>query len=808
MSTKEYLPGGYKGFWKSFNAQQDEPTKYYESDTDRLVTYKYVDGETKRPVEVDMPLAILKPTKAPTPSKQDVLVVRDLSSKSELKRILSQAFGNETLLAVDIETTGLKATSDSMVGIGIASFESIVYFDLASCSTAVWDYLLGWWLARPELELIAHNLNFDSAFLYASTGKWYNWKYDTQAMARQIMNEGHKGQKWGLKDLQVQLLGWEAKGDIELDHWLIEHRHITSSYKQDATTEELIYQYEEGKLKVAKGNMCLAPPEILGYYCGLDVASTYQLLAEVMLPAIEKTSWEPQFLDYHQLFIINVYHHVKQQLSGITIDKPDLEKYREHLDNEVSRVETEFVTNPVIEAELIKFDQLKVNEHLEKEPKKHKALPKIGKAPPKHKKDGTVSKNWVKWAERKCQIADISPEDPAYISKNWVKWNEDLEEIKQQNHFNPNSQQHLQWLFYHQLKYPVVVRTDSGEPSTGVKALPGFKPYGGMLKDIKDLVKEESYVKSCLNGLVQGSDFQWRLYPQFRMPGTLTCRLAGSGGINIQQLPKSRGYLECWRPRPGKAWVDCDHKALEMVVLAELSQDKNMFKIYGPGAKPNDIYLFNGSQLPGIGEKIRAEGYDPDNPTPEAISHVKKVCKKERGISKVITLGSGYGMGAKKLKQTLDLQGINVSLSEAKDMHKAYWSLYSGVKQFEKFLLEEWDYNRGWVLNGIGRPVCCSSDYKKDIVNRVVQSTGHDIHMKYIQIITQLFETHNLEVDGIVWDFHDQSIVECDEDKAELVQKLMGETAYERLNAEFLRGQIPLEGEAVIIDTLADAKCE
>ena len=34
---------------------------------------------------------------------------------------------------------------------------------------------------------------------------------------------------------------------------------------------------------------------------------------------------------------------------------------------------------------------------------------------------------------------------------------------------------------------------------------------------------------------------------------------------------------------------------------------------------PQDIYLFNGAHLKGLGEKIRAVGYDPDNPTPEAI---------------------------------------------------------------------------------------------------------------------------------------------------------------------------------------------
>jgi len=42
---------------------------------------------------------------------------------------------------------------------------------------------------------------------------------------------------------------------------------------------------------------------------------------------------------------------------------------------------------------------------------------------------------------------------------------------------------------------------------------------------------------------------------------------------NCQQLPKSRGYLECWKPRSGHVWVSIDHSSLEQVVLAELSRD-------------------------------------------------------------------------------------------------------------------------------------------------------------------------------------------------------------------------------------------
>ena len=804
--------GGYKGFFDSYSKQLLQEQKANPSESGSYKPLSYTESSNKIIMldnQIEVRLAILTPAKTVPPDKADVKIVNYTNSVSIVRRLLLQMFNLDDLIAVDIETMGLRAhdLNIAIVGVGMASHRSIVYFDFATNSDEVNKHILNW-LAKPSLRLIGHNIFFDSAFLLRDSGLRYNWVYDTQGMYKQLANEGYRGQSWGLKNAQVQLLGWEAKGDVELDKWLVRNHHITSGYKKDATYEELYQQFLTGGIHVDKGKMGLAPSEILGYYCGLDCASTYQLLTEVLLPSTKDKSWESSFLDYHNLFLENIQMLVEQQLSGITVDKPALEQYSTVLDTKIVIAETEFVTQSDIEPLLIEFDQLEIGKIKKTEPVKHKKLPKIGKMPSQYNKDGSLSKNYTRWNVRKQSIQAYDIDSTENISKNWIKWQERVTEAEKKNHFNLNSPHHLSWLFYDKLQLPIKIRTETGIPSTGVKALPGFKQYGKLLKNIKDLVKEESYVQSCLTHLQTDIEGRTRIHPQFRVPGTLTCRLAGSGGINIQQLPKSRGYLDCWKPRPGYAWVDCDHSALEQVVLAELSRDASLWKIYGPGAKSNDIYLFNGSQLPGIGDEIRGAGYDPDNPDSETIKRVKKECKKQRGIAKTITLGSSYGMGAVKLKDSLEIQGINISINQAKAMHRDYWKLYKGVKEYEKFLLEEYKINNGWVLNGIGRPVGCAEDYIKDIVNRVVQSTGHDLHMFYMDILNYLFTENKLDVKGIVWDFHDQSIVECPIEQAPLVKQLMEREAYQILNNNVLQGKIDLKGEAVIIKTLADAKCE
>ena len=53
--------------------------------------------------------------------------------------------------------------------------------------------------------------------------------------------------------------------------------------------------------------------------------------------------------------------------------------------------------------------------------------------------------------------------------------------------------------------------------------------------------------------------------------------------LNLQQQPKSRQYLECFRARPGHKIVQLDFDALEPKITAYFSRDKNLMNLYGPG---------------------------------------------------------------------------------------------------------------------------------------------------------------------------------------------------------------------------------
>jgi DNA polymerase I-like protein with 3'-5' exonuclease and polymerase domains len=228
-------------------------------------------------------------------------------------------------------------------------------------------------------------------------------------------------------------------------------------------------------------------------------------------------------------------------------------------------------------------------------------------------------------------------------------------------------------------------------------------------------------------------------------------------------------------------------------------------QVYGPDAEPGaDIYLHTGAGIPALAQRIRAEGYVPGKLTKEVVAHVKKACKQERAICKVVYLSSQYGAGPKKIHETLNMQGVRISETAVREIHYQYWELYKGIKLWEAQLLDKWRVNNGWVLNGIGRPIGVHPDYKKDIVNRVIQSTGHDILVHYIYILDKWLRKHLGTYTPIVIDLHDQTIIEVPENRQEDALYCF-RMAIEELNRQ-MGGVIPLRIVPQVVLNFAEAK--
>lgn len=724
------------------------------------------------------PFTILQPERIPA---RGIGLIVDPSCWDDA---LETIRNTDSVVAIDFETKGTDPTlpGNQVVGMGLAGETFNYYFHREGHEEEFAQLLRD--IVRAELQLLAHNVYFDGSWIYERFRQHPQWEACTYALYRKLATEGWTGQRWGLKEAMTDLLLWEAPNDARLVEWLIQNG------------------YTNDKGSPLKGEMWRAPAEILGEYCLLDAEATYLLYTRILRPAMEKF---PALQKFHQQdFLGLIKLLIEQKMHGIDVDREGLLAAQREITAELGPTEQWIRSHSELADSIERWESLKLREFEEREPPQFRKKPKLGAEPNRYKKDGTESKVWVKW----CEKRDRAPVQ----SKAWEKWAERWENIRhgrdEEYRFNLRSGDHLRWLFYDELGHDPVEFTKGGQPKCDMDTLRAFGPGGEALEKFHLLHKELSFVTAYL----QFTQLRPTVHPGFRVPGTLTGRLSGTEP-NIQQVPKSRRFLQCLRARPGHVWIDADFTALEPVVATELSGDPELMRVFGPSApKGSDIYLHTGAGLPQFRQQIVDAGYDPDNLTPEGAAAAKRAVKPLRSICKVLYLSSQYGAGPNKIWRTLRKDGVDIELEQVQNLHQQYWEYYSGIKAFEKSLRLEHRENRGWVLNGIGRPIGVHQDSdrkrdkRKDIVNRVVQSTGHDILVLYLSILKPILDNYGIDWKPIIIDFHDEVLIEVPEGQQDLAIQ-----AFKMANSELnlqLGGSIPLKINPVVVRTLADAKLE
>lgn len=114
----------------------------------------------------------------------------------------------------------------------------------------------------------------------------------------------------------------------------------------------------------------------------------------------------------------------------------------------------------------------------------------------------------------------------------------------------------------------------------------------------------------------------------------------GKEGHNVQQLPRKGGIRECFIPRPGYVFVDCDYSTIELAALAQVT-----YSWFGYSAmrdyliKGYDLHLVMAAGLVGQTYEQMKEAYDNDDP------HAIEM----RQLAKVPNFGFPGGMGPETL---------------------------------------------------------------------------------------------------------------------------------------------------------------
>ncbi len=221
--------------------------------------------------------------------------------------------------------------------------------------------------------------------------------------------------------------------------------------------------------------------------------------------------------------------------------------------------------------------------------------------------------------------------------------------------FNINSTKQLGVILFEKLGLRVVKKTKTGY-STDEKVLNELKNEHkiiGKILEYREYYKLQStYIKPLLKYAY--SDENHRIYTSFLQTGTATGRLS-SQNPNLQNIPTRselgkeirKGFVS----KEGCKLVSIDYSQIELRLLAHFSQDKALVDAF---MHDKDIHLETAKMIFGEDE-----------------------AKEKRHIAKAVNFGLLYGMGPRKLSQT-----VNVSTNEAKEYIKRYFDSFPTVKAY------------------------------------------------------------------------------------------------------------------------------
>ncbi len=332
--------------------------------------------------------------------------------------------------------------------------------------------------------------------------------------------------------------------------------------------------------------------------------------------------------------------------------------------------------------------------------------------------------------------------------------------------FNLNSPKQLSEILYEKLELPKNKSHSTDEKSL-LKILDKH-PSIALILEYRELNK---LFNTYTTPLLRLKDKDDKIHTTFIQTGTATGRLS-SHSPNLQNIPVRspkgllirKGFIASSKEY---CLLGVDYSQIELRLLAHFSQDKDLMEAF---LKGRDIHLETSKAL--FGEDL---------------------AKEKRSIAKSINFGLVYGMGSKKLSETL-----NISLNEAKSYIEAYFKRFPSIKDYLNRMKEEiLKTSKAFTLLGryrvfdfTGANDYIKSNYLREGVNAIFQGSASDLLKLGMLKVSERFK-NNPSV-RLLLQVHDELIFEIEEKNAlELQQEIQ-----RILNDEVYPLRVPLETSA------------
>lgn len=646
-----------------------------------------------------------------------------VSDEARFKQIISE--WKQDYVAADVETYGTRPSEGKLLGLSLSGYSKIsgksssCYIPFNHFENGAFIRSISDGLERAVREmlgrsnLLGHNFTYDKRWL-DSAGCGTKWVADTR-IAWHLASAPKGPRPYDLKSLQVEVLGWESKGDIELD------AHVKA---------------RGGSLN--NGDHYLADLDVLAKYACLDTLATLE----------GWTALKPFFdqHDYHwMLQMMMEYNLILEENTslGIKVDEIGLAKAKKRLESsrDAAKKRLDKQLGAVIEE--LEKDWL------------HMRL-----------------KDYVRASAR--ELYSVQPH----------RW----------ERFNWNSDAHKRELFYDKLGNEVVYTTEGGKPSTNEDSV---KLMDGDWVDSYLKYEKANTLLSNFAGPYGNSVRNGRIHPGFNICGTVSYRLSGFKPYFLNAPFSEKRLMKNFTCDQGWIGLHADLSAIEPTVTAHFSEDPALLKVFRDGL--GDIYLDLARGMFPNDQDLRL-GYNPYEPITEAI---KKRFSRQRKIAKIIHLAVSYTGTKSTVHRNLLKEGIELSIWDADRLVQSYWRTFKKVKELEG-RLRELNRKEGLLRNVAGRIIRLPDPEYKDLFNRFIQSSGHDVLVLWVLEIAQISKEWGIELRPVIADIHDSTSWQVEEENKE-AGKAIFQKALDNVNQK-LQLAVPIRMEFKYFRTLAGLK--
>ncbi|GAA8063356.1 DNA polymerase I [Helicobacter pylori] len=342
--------------------------------------------------------------------------------------------------------------------------------------------------------------------------------------------------------------------------------------------------------------------------------------------------------------------------------------------------------------------------------------------------------------------------------------------------FNLNSPKQLSEILYEKLELPKNKSRSTDEKSL-LKILDKH-PSIALILEYRELNK---LFNTYTTPLLRLKDKDDKIHTTFIQTGTATGRLS-SHSPNLQNIPVRspkgllirKGFIASSKEY---CLLGVDYSQIELRLLAHFSQDRDLMDAF---LKGRDIHLETSKAL--FGEDL---------------------AKEKRSIAKSINFGLVYGMGSKKLSETL-----NIPLNEAKSYIEAYFKRFPSIKDYLNSMREEiLKTSKAFTLLGryrvfdfTGVNDYVKGNYLREGVNAIFQGSASDLLKLGMLKVSERFK-NNPSV-RLLLQVHDELIFEIEEKNALELQREIQRI----LNDEVYPLRVPLETSAFVANRWNELK--